>query len=846
MAVETDTLKASPASATAKNSDVPVNVVRMRLLVFCMLAAAFGFEMLARNLADYSVLRQLLSLAALLTMCAPALYLIFRLEDTTFLKWMIALSASCLILSQVLRLERELHFLWHTAPPESFHAWHGAVQTYLLFLGLILMLAALHAALIETVATKRRLLAEHEGLVQEMSERVRAENALQMRVRQQSLLSDLNHYGLASVDLPAFLDRAAHAVVEALDVSHSEIYEYDARASKLQMRAGAGWPTLGVNATLATTPEHDHALRVFASHRPLHLESAPSDPPCILRRNGIKSGIGVRIGREEQPLGVLCAHCTAGSTFSKEDITFLEGVASTIAATLERMRAEDAVRQNERYFRALIDSALDVITVLNEDGTIRFESPSVETMLGYTPQERMGTNAFSYIHDEDRPRILERFAYAIQNPGEAPLVTLRIRHKNGTWRILETTGRSHMHDPFIRGAVVHSRDITERVELEQQLMHAQKMESIGRLAGGVAHDFNNLLTAILGYTELSLMAVGEHPRLSGHLEQIRTASHRASDLTRQLLAFARKQLVEPRLVSVNDTVTSLEKMLQRLIGEDVELRTSLHCTGCALVDPGQFEQVITNLVVNARDAMPRGGRILLETADKLLDEDYARHHSEVKTGRYVMLAVSDTGEGMTSEVRERIFEPFFTTKESGKGTGLGLATCYGIVRQAGGHIWVYSEPGQGATFKIYLPRADGDAETEEMQVNGKIVLGTERILLVEDDPLVRAITVEMLREQGYTVHAAASGAQALELAARHRGEFDLLLTDVVMPGMGGRQVAERLCASHPGMRVLYMSGYTDDAIVHHGVLEEGVAFLSKPFTPSALSHALRKVFDGVG
>jgi len=413
-------------------------------------------------------------------------------------------------------------------------------------------------------------------------------------------------------------------------------------------------------------------------------------------------------------------------------------------------------------------------------------------------------------------------------------------------------GANHLDDPVVEAIVVNYRDVTDRKRaeaalraLEEQQRQAQKMEAIGRLASGVAHDFNNLLTAILGSTDLLLEELpADH---SGRLEaeETRKAALRAADLTRQLLAFSRQQVLAPQVLDINDVVTNVDTMLRRVIGEHVEVRTvQAPDLGAVRADPGQLEQVLLNLAVNARDAMPRGGRLTIETANADLDDTYAAQHAAVAPGRYVMFAVSDTGTGMDAETQTRLFEPFFTTKEKGKGTGLGLATVYGIVKQSGGHIWVYSEPGQGTTMKVYLPRVEEAIEpiTAPARPSGPL-RGSETILIVEDQDEVRNLTRRLLEARGYRVLVAASGADALRIADQEAGRIDLLLTDVIMPGMSGREVALLLGPAHPHMRVLFVSGYTDDSIVHHGVLDPGVAFLQKPFTSQTLAQKVREVLD---
>ncbi len=398
-------------------------------------------------------------------------------------------------------------------------------------------------------------------------------------------------------------------------------------------------------------------------------------------------------------------------------------------------------------------------------------------------------------------------------------------------------------EKFVVGII---SDITERKNLEEQLLHSVKMEAIGRLAGGIAHDFNNLMTSVIGYSDLTLMRIGTDDPLRRGIEQIRKAGQSAAALTNQLLVFSRKQVLQPKVLDLNCVIADIEKMLRRVIGEDIIVVSELS-PGLRRVmgDPGQIEQVIMNLAVNARDAMPLGGKLTIETQNRYLDEAYAQQHVDVQPGDYVMLAVSDSGIGMNEETRSHIFEPFFTTKEKGKGTGLGLATVYGIVRQSGGHIWVYSEPGQGTCFKVYLPRVDADSgRPNRGPVNCEVVRGkSETILLVEDDDCVRDLASTCLRVSGYMILVARNGEEALRIFKENEQSILMLITDVVMPGVSGRDLAQIMRPLSPGLKVLYMSGYTDDAIVQHGVLEAGVNFLQKPFTLEALASKVRQVFD---
>ncbi|CAG1000426.1 partial two-component system, cell cycle sensor histidine kinase and response regulator CckA, partial [Planctomycetaceae bacterium] len=396
------------------------------------------------------------------------------------------------------------------------------------------------------------------------------------------------------------------------------------------------------------------------------------------------------------------------------------------------------------------------------------------------------------------------------------------------------------------GVAIFSRDISQQKKLEEQLLQSQKMESVGRLAGGVAHDFNNLLTVIIGYAELASAKTRQAstPLLDNALKSILTAANRAAELTRQLLTFARKQVIELRVIDLNSLIGEAEKMLGRVIGEDVKLRVARgkdlwRCKA----DPGQLTQVLMNLTVNARDAMPLGGMLTIETANVVLDEAYCRSHQGTVPGEYVMLVVSDSGEGMSEETKRRVFEPFFTTKELGKGTGLGLSTCYGIIKQHGGHISLYSEKGIGTTFKIYLPRTDHDVADVSAGRESATPEGHEVILLVEDENMVREYAAFSLRSLGYKVVHAPNGQAALTSSRDMEGRIDLLITDVIMPGMSGKVLAETLVRERPGLRVLFCSGYTADTIVHHGVLDEDVNFLSKPFTPMALGRKVRQVLD---
>ncbi len=450
------------------------------------------------------------------------------------------------------------------------------------------------------------------------------------------------------------------------------------------------------------------------------------------------------------------------------------------------------------------------------------------------------------VHPSDRSSV-DQGLWRAAETGQRCELDFRVLDPDGHTRWLAMRGqRAHEDGKSGLKLVGLVMDMTERRRLEEQLLQSQKLEAIGRLAGGVAHDFNNLLTGILGYADFALKSLPDNHASRTDILEIERAGTRAAALTGQLLAYARRQMIAPKIVSLNELVTNMENLLRRLIGEDVDLET--RCADQlwpAQIDPGQFEQVIINLAVNARDAMPRGGRLTIETSNCLLDDTYVSQHPEVLPGEYVMLAVADTGRGMDSATQVRIFEPFFTTKEQGKGTGLGLAVCYGIVRQANGHLWVYSEHGRGTTFKVLLPRAMEDQETAAIPKAAEQLSsqGSETILIVEDEPVVRRLTVRALTERGYHVLEAEDGESALMIARDNQGDIQLLVTDVVMPGMNGKELADRLTADRPDLRVLYISGYAEHAVVRQGVLVEGIAFLSKPFDLSELARTVREVLD---
>jgi two-component system cell cycle sensor histidine kinase/response regulator CckA len=515
-----------------------------------------------------------------------------------------------------------------------------------------------------------------------------------------------------------------------------------------------------------------------------------------------------------------------------------------------RKLVEVALRESEERFRQLAENIEDVFWLSDPDKKRFFYiSPTYETVWGRTCASLYNDPGewLAAIHPEDRERLEKSLPQQLTGGWDQGY---RIVRPDGSLRWVRARAFP------VRDAAGHvyrvagvSRDITEQRRLEEQFRQARKMEAVGRLAGGIAHDFNNLLSVILSYTSIVLDELKPGDPLRADIEEVHHAGHRATDLTRQLLAFSRQQVLQPRVLELGQIVLGMEKMLRRLLGEDVELSLlSSPTRGKVHADPSQIEQIVMNLAVNARDAMPRGGKLAIETTNVELDAGGAEGHRGVVPGPYVMLAVTDSGTGMDAATRERLFEPFFTTKEPGKGTGLGLSTVYGIVTQSHGHIWVYSEVGQGTTFKVYLPRTDRDLEKPSPAPAQPLTLnGVETILLVEDDEQVRVMTRTILRRHGYNVLDAQNGGEAFLISEKFAAKVHLLLTDVIMPRMSGRELAERLMQTRPQMRILYASGYTEDAVVHHGVLHAGVAFLQKPITPDTLLRKVREVLDaGMG
>ena len=563
-------------------------------------------------------------------------------------------------------------------------------------------------------------------------------------------------------------------------------------------------------------------------------------------------------GSMNEDTAVECMKAGAWDYVIKEHVKRLGGAVQSALEQqrmrIRRKRTEHALKESETRYRRLFEAARDGILILDaETGLIVDVNPFLMELTGYSHDEFLKKHMWEVGPFKDVAASAAIFAKLHQQAcvryDDLPLQT-----RDGRKIAVEFVSNMYRVDDLnviqcnIRDLTARKRAEEEREKLEEQLRMSQRLEAIGSLAGGIAHDFNNLLSVILSGTDFAMAKAREDDHVREELVLVRKAGERAAALTRQLLAFSRKQVLQPVVLNLNQVAAGVEKMLRRILGEDIDyVQVLAPDLGVVRADPGQIEQVLMNLVVNARDAMPRGGKLTIETSNVDLDEEYAARHVAVKPGLYIHFAVTDTGCGMDTATQARIFEPFFTTKEKGKGTGLGLSTVYGIVKQSGGNIWVYSEPGQGTTFRVYLPRemaaTTKDTKSRLAAVSARQT-GTETILVVEDDAAVRNITERILGMSGYTVLTAATADVALKHCKAHQRAIHLLLTDVVMPEVGGRVLAERVALARPGIKILYMSGYTDDAIVHHGTLDPGTHFIGKPFSAADLTRKVREVLDG--
>jgi two-component system cell cycle sensor histidine kinase/response regulator CckA len=650
----------------------------------------------------------------------------------------------------------------------------------------------------------------------------------------------------------------------------------DAELTRRELRKG------GIQFTSLRVETRDEYLRALSEFAPDIILSDYNLPQFdglealrLLKESGLDVPFILITGSMTEEVAVDCMKQGVNDYVLKMS---LKRLPSAVRNALERVKTEraraaaiDALRESEERYRVFVANSSEAIWRFELEEPIPVTLPADEQfehfyrfaylaecndamalMYGYArAADLVGVRGEQMLPRAD-PRIIELFrAFVHSGYRMSDAESVRL-DREGRERHFLNNLLGVVKDGLLLRIWGTQRDITERVRAErelraaeEQLRQSQKLEAVGQLAGGVAHDFNNLLTVITGYSELLLKRVRGDESLSSKVEEIKKAGDRAADLTHQLLAFSRKQVLQPKVLDLNQIITEMDRMLRRLIGEDIDLKTVPDPTlGKVMADFGQIQQVVMNLAVNARDAMPNGGKLTIQTGNVYLDEVYAARHVDIRPGHYVMLAVSDTGTGMDAQTLARIFEPFFTTKEQGKGTGLGLSTVYGIVKQSGGSIWVYSEPGLGTTFKIYLPLAEGVAESPQAGAPRPETGGAETLLLVEDEAAVRTFMSDILEASGYKLLVAGDGAEALSVGGTYRGPIHLLITDVVMPRMGGATLAGRLAPLRPETRVLYISGYTDDSLAHRGVLGPDVAFLEKPFSSDALLRKVREVLDG--
>jgi PAS domain S-box-containing protein len=574
---------------------------------------------------------------------------------------------------------------------------------------------------------------------------------------------------------------------------------------------------------------------------------AKYNPPADNIMADVKDHAMLGVWADDRPLAILAVdNLLTQRPMTEEQLEALRLAAGYAGLAIENARLLDQARQAEQKYRSIFENSIEGIAQITLEGRFLSANPAMARILGYSSPEELldslSDGESQLFVDAGRRKELKRL---LDEQGAVRDFEYQIRRRDGrlAWVSLNARLIRSGQNMYIEGTY---QDITERHQLEAQLLRSQKMEAIGQLAGGIAHDFNNLLVVISGSADFASTMLTLDDPVQTDLREIQRAAGRAANLTRQLLTFARRQVSAPQILNLNDLILEIDKLLRRLIHEHIMLQTlPAPDLWPVQADPGQLEQVLVNLAVNARDAMPQGGRLTIETANVVLDQEYARMHPTVVPGPYVLLAVTDTGAGMSAEVLHHAFEPFFTTKEPGQGTGLGLATCYGIVSQHGGSIELYSEVGQGTSVKVYLPRAAGATVAPLARQEADLVpRGTETVLLVEDEAAVRALTARILRRQGYMVLEAANGIEALDVVRHHTSApIDLLLTDMVMPKLGGHELAEQLRRTIPSIRVLFMSGYTDNALIQNGLLDPGVTFIQKPFTPSALARSVRALLD---
>ncbi len=698
------------------------------------------------------------------------------------------------------------------------------------------------------------------GSLTDITERKIAEDQIQKRLKYEGVIAKISQFALELSDTSSVMNMTLKELGETLGVSRVYIFEHRYLTGTMDMTYE--WVAPGISPQIERLKdlpagEFEWWVSTLMSGGVINLEDVDDIPHestvRVLKEQGIKSVLAIPIFVGGKYFGFIgFDQCEYSRKFPHEDVELLKVMARILSVVIERKIWEESLRERERRYRELFDEAPVGYHEVDKNGIIVRVNKTEAEMLGYEPRELLNRPVWEIIKQEGireitlaklsgdlKPALGYEGLFVRKDGSSIPvLVDDRL--------ILDSNGN-------ITGMRVTIHDISrlkelerQREELERQLRQAQKMEAVGQLAGGIAHDFNNILTAITGYTSLAAMKVERGSAVAHHLEEINKAAHRAADLTQRLLAFGRKQIMDVKVLDLNYVIKNLDGMIRRVLREDIELEILYHSSPLKVkADPTQLELVIINLVTNAKDAMPNGGTLTIELSLAELDDAYIKTHLGARPGTYALITVSDTGIGMSEEVKERIFEPFFTTKEKGKGTGLGLSMVYGIVKQSGGYIWVYSEPGKGTSFKIYLPLVEDALEGSiEIKRHGhELPTGIETLLVVEDQEGVLDFVTSALEMLGYKVIAARSGKDALKSCQGHQGPIHLIITDVVMPGMNGKELVDRLKVLYPRLKSIFMSGYTENAIVHHGVLEPGLHFLQKPFTLEALANKVRQVLD---
>jgi PAS domain S-box-containing protein len=685
--------------------------------------------------------------------------------------------------------------------------------------------------------------------MRDITERQHSEDEIRRRNRELGLLNRVIAASAASQEIEPILETVCRELALALGMPYSTAALLNKSENELSIVADHrphGQPSL-LGATVQL-PENIQA-RYLALKSPLIVENAQTDPNLapihgMAGQRGAVSMILLPLLTDGKVVGSLTLSHTQVRPFTDEEASLAQRVAHQVAGALARVR----LAETQRQLSAAVEQAAEAIVITDTDGTMLYVNPAFERIIGYSHDEAIGQSPRILGSDSLDTHVHQQLWHAV-SAGQVWQEQFKDTRRDGSPYVLDLTV-SPVRNPTgdIVSHVATMRDVTREVQLEEQFRQSQKMEALGRLAGGIAHDFNNLLTVIHLSTRLLQRQLRTEDPLWEHVHRIQETGDRAAKLTKQLLSFSRREVIEPQMLNLSQVVSDLSRMLQRIIGEDITMELKLADDLWPLkVDPSQTDQVLMNLVVNARDAMPEGGTLTIETANVQLDQAHAARHVDAQAGDHVMLVISDTGVGIDEETKAHLFEPFFTTKERGEGTGLGLSTVFGIVRQSGGHIQVESELGQGTTFRIYLLRAEissAEASTPgQAPLVDDLVQGTETVMVVEDEAAVRDLAVTVLKSCGYQVLVAKSGPEALQISDEYDGSIHLLITDIVMPQMGGRELAEQLNARRPGLRVLYISGYAGEEITDRGVLAPGTRFLPKPFTIEELTHKIRVMLD---